>query len=156
VNLEIFKENIIVLNDIDGERARKRYIETFVDTKGEFYKTYIQKRHKYIDGYCYTGYLWDILYHKIAVSEEYIQEIAKNMNDIYVFWDIHSCERILIEDYWKFEKNNVLKMNISTLILGLDYLPEDIYIFDEKCKWSFIFTHEYTDNHRYCLLCGDI
>jgi len=154
--METFKKNIIALSDIDGEKARKRYIETFVDTKGDFYKTYIQEKHKYIDGYCYTGYLWDVLLSKIVVSEEYIKKIAEKVNNIYVFWDIYSCERILIEDYWKFEKSNVLKMDILTLTLGLDYLPEDIYIFDEKYEWSFILTHEYIDDNRYCLLCGDI
>lgn len=58
------------------------------------------------------------------------------------FWDIHSCERILIPDYWKFPKKSCLELNFNDLCSNRKFLPEDIYIFDRSFKWTIVFTHE--------------
>lgn len=70
--------------------------------------------------------------------------------------DIHSCERIFADEYWKFGKDAVLKINFETLIKGEIYLPEDIYIFDENLTWTLIKTHENIKGKCYCLKSGEI
>ena len=112
--------------------------------------------HKFSDGYCYLGYLWDCIKNPIIIDSEYIKEIAKDMGTVYVFWDINSCERIFIENYWRFEKDAVLKVDFATLIEGKNYLPEDIYIFDKNIQWTLIKTHEDIDGKCYCIKSGDI
>ena len=92
----------------------------------------------------------------IVITKDYFETIAAGIGEVYVFWDIHSCERIFIEDYWKFDKEVVLKMDLKTLIKGEKYLPEDIYIFDVDCEWTMIKTHEYIDKKCYCLKSGNI
>ena len=73
-----------------------------------------------------------------------------------MFWDIHSCERILIKDYWRFEKDAVLQMSMNLLLENEMYLPEDIYIVDKDFSWTMVKTHEDIDGKRYCLVCGNI
>lgn len=90
------------------------------------------------------------------IEELYIDKMAGKLNSVYVFWDIHSCERIFIKDYWKFDKDPVLKLDIKMLLKGEKYLPEDIYIFDKSFTWTFIKTHEDIERKRYCLKSGDI
>lgn len=67
-------------------------------------------------------------------------------------WDIHSCDKILIPNYWKFPKTQVLYTDGWKEIFKND-LPEDIYVFDETFCWSVVYTHETDeDDKRYCLL----
>lgn len=73
-----------------------------------------------------------------------------------MLWDIHTAERIFIEDYWKFGKNNVLKLEFAELMNNLHYLPDDIYILDENYAWTIALTHEYIDDKRWCLKSGNI
>lgn len=74
-----------------------------------------------------------------------------NKKEVLVLWDIHSCDRIFIENYWKFPKDKVIMVDAKWLIDGLEYLPEDIYIFDYNFSWTYIITHEYDDERRICM-----
>jgi hypothetical protein len=154
MDLDIFSKKISTLSSIEGEEIRSRYIKTFVDFEGEFYKANIETKHKFSDGYCYTGYLWDCLVSPIIISQEYLEATQKNLGSVYVFWDIHSCERIFIDEYWKFGKDSVLQLDMKILMSGKVHLPEDIYIFDESFDWTLILTHEHTSSGRYCLKSG--
>jgi hypothetical protein len=75
----------------------------------------------------------------------------ENYSMVYVFWDIHTKERIFIENYWKFDKWAVLHLNSQLLFENLEYLLEDIYIFDDSLSWTLILTHEYVNDRRFCL-----
>ena len=67
-------------------------------------------------------------------------------------WDMHSCEKIWIPDYWKFPKTKILCTDAWTESLKYK-LPEDVYVFDDTFSWSVIFTHETNEKEeRYCLL----
>lgn len=59
-----------------------------------------------------------------------------------VLWDLHSEQEIFIGDYWKFPRGAVLELAYPDLMAGLEYLPEDIYVFDRHYTWSLILTHE--------------
>jgi len=156
MDLNIFKRNIEVLDSLKSSLLRTQYINAFINTSSEFYKLYIENQYKFIDGYCYTGYLWDCLNSPDIADELYVKEIQKKINNVYVLWDIHSCERILVENYWKFEKDAVLSLSMDTLLSGMEHLPEDLYIFDDSFTWTVIFTHENIDGKRYCLKIGYI
>jgi len=156
MDFDIFSENISILDSTDGEEMRSRYIKTFVDFDKELYKTNVETKHEFTDGYCYTGYLWDCLISPVVISQEHLEAMQERLGSVYVFWDIHSSERISIEDYWKFGKDSVLKLDMNVLMSGKYHLPEDIYIFDKSFDWTLILTHEYTDSVRFCLKSGSL
>lgn len=156
MDFTIFKNEVEFVVKQRRNELRDRYIYNFVNTENSAYQEQISSYHKCIDGDCYLGYLWDFLINPVVIEEGYIDKSAKGLNDVYVFWDIHSCERIFIKDYWKFGKDVMLKLNIKTLLQGESYLPEDIYIFDDSLSWTFIKTHEDIQGKRFCLKCGEI
>ena len=156
MDFSVFKNRIEILDKKLGDTLRAQYCNKFVNVNAESYQEQIAFRHKFIDGYCYLGYLWDHIINPIIIAEEDIAQKAADLSRIYVFWDIHSCERILIKNYWKFDRDAVLKMNMATLLQGEGYLPEDIYIFDESFTWTFIKTHEDIRGMRFCLKAGEI
>lgn len=137
------KKKIVLLSKSEAYYWRNRYINSFVDMRSDIYKKYIVETQTFSDGECYVGYLWDTLksYKKIK-NEEINRNLPSGNQKVLVFWDIHSRERILKEDYWIFEKDDVIELEINLLLGFLDYLPEDIYVFDRTLKWSVIFTHE--------------
>ncbi|MFA9463427.1 MAG: DUF4275 family protein [Velocimicrobium sp.] len=156
MSLENLKKNIIVVNEMDGSLLRNQFIQKFILTEKDYYKKNILSTQTFSDGICYTGYLWDCLNEVEVIDFNYINSMRNSLAKVYVLWDIHSKDRILIEDYWKFEKNDILLLDFCVLLDNLEYLPEDIYIFNESFNWTFVLTHEYFDNKRWCLKSGNI
>lgn len=156
ITLAEFKLRVTILKDSDQSELRSKYIAKFINTNHEWYHEYIEETKKCVDGECYLGYLWDFLKNPVLISRGEIEKLGKCLGDVYVFWDIHSCERIHIPDYWKFKRNAVLKLSFSDLLGGLNFLPEDIYICNEDLEWTLILTHEDIDGVPYCLKSGNI
>ena len=156
MTIEEFKKSIIVFEDEYANVLREKYINTFIDDNKHSYKDNIQELRKFSDGYCYTGYLWEFIIFPEVIEFDYLKKLSFE-TDVYVFWDIHTKERIFIENYWKFNKHDVLKLNYNILLNNLKYLPEDIYIFNEALDWTLILTHE-TDlnNIGICIKSGNI
>ena len=142
---------ITILDSTKSEALRCNYIKSFVDTASAYYKDNIEQNTMFSDGLCYTGYLWDCLLNPKIILESKADQLLQEKRRIYIMWDIHSCDRIFIPDYWKFPKTRVLCAD-AWMEDFKDDLPEDIYVFDDTFRWSVIFTHEtdITDN-RYCL-----
>ena len=63
-----------------GENIRLKYINKFVDSTHPQYQEQIEKKHKFIDGYCYLGYLWDYMKTPSIINKEYIKEKSKDYN----------------------------------------------------------------------------
>lgn len=142
-----FKEKTKILTQEESSKYRELYIAKFVNTSSEYYKKYILTYNQFIDGQCYTGFLWDVLYFWEKIHFKDINKYLPEKNKkVLAMWDIHSKEKILIENYWKFGKNDIIEVNVCDLIKNLDYLPEDLYIFDHSLKWSIILTHETEGN----------
>ena len=121
MDLDELKRKSVIHDKKSADEIRKRYIETFVNTE----KVPIMirlKATKFTDGYCYVGYLWDFLREPEMVEESLIYSYRDKMKSIYVFWDIHSSEKIWIKDYWKFDKDAVLRMSMDTLLAGCEFL----------------------------------
>lgn len=155
MNFESFKSKVVNLDTKEKENVREKYIEKFINTNSDVYQEQIKTMRKFKDGYCYQGYLWDCLINPTVVDETYFVQSCFTDKQVYVFWDIHSCERILIKDYWRFEKDAVLQMSMNLLLENEMYLPEDIYIVDKNFSWTMVKTHEDIDGKRYCLVCGN-
>ena len=142
---------MIVLNQSKSNILRNEYINALVNCDSPYYKKYIEQKRMFVDGMCYVGYLWDCLLNKVVISEYRAKLMLTEKNNIFIMWDIHSCERIFIPDYWKYPKTSVLYAAEWSDSL-MSNLPEDLYLFDETFRWSVIFTHETSDKgRRYCL-----
>lgn len=97
----------------------------------------------HVDGWCYEGYLWDCLRSPVVIEHERALKNLRSSSEMrYVMWDVHSRDKILIPDYWKFDRAAVLAVNSDVLAAGLEHLPEDVYIFDQSVNSTLIFTHE--------------
>jgi len=149
--LDDIKEKMEVLPKEEATRLRDLYIEHFVNISKEGYKNNILERKLFSDGYCYTGYLWDYVTKYQRVSLQSVINELTNKKSVLILWDIHSCDRIFIKDYWKFGKDSIVRIDTEYLIELLDYIPEDIYIFDDDFLWTYIITHEDDGKRRICL-----
>ncbi len=148
LSLQNFKQRVTVIIGDGADRIRDRYIDRFVDTGSEYYVAHIETRKRYRNGVYYFGYLWDTLERGRVIPEAEILDRPDLAGEtVYVLWDLHSEQKILIEDYWKFPREAVLELAYRDLMAGLEYLPEDIYIFDRDYTWSQILTHESWEAH---------
>lgn len=140
-----------ILDQSTSDSIRERYIRCFIDENSEHYHTLIEKKISYIDGFCYKGYLWDCCKMPVIITEGQADRIMQTKKNVYIMWDINSCENIFIPGYWKYPKSKIL----FAQRWFKDYervLPEDIYLFDDSFEWSVVYTHEtMLDNSRYCL-----
>ncbi len=140
-----------VLGQSKSDILRNEYISVFVNCDSPHYRKFIEQKRMFTDGMCYVGYLWDCLLNMDVISEYRAKMMLTEKRDVFIMWDIHSCERIFIPDYWKYPKTSVLYTGEWSDSLMSD-LPEDLYLFDETFMWSVIFTHETNDKgRRYCL-----
>jgi hypothetical protein len=153
VTFSQFSKDITILQTDDGQKIRQKYINTFVNTDSSFYESRIRTTQHFSDGdYC-TGYLWDCLKHWEAIPKEQLIPLIKMINkSVYVLWDLHSSDLILISNYWKFPREAVLQLNSEKLLEGFQYLPEDLYIFDDSFSWSYITIHEEDSNGNEVIL----
>lgn len=145
------ERRVTVLLASQANSIRQRYIDRFVDTDSEHYQRYIATTEHFSDGEFYTGYLWDTLKRKVIVSEQAIPTMIGADQRVYVLWDLHSSDRILIPGYWRFPREAVLEIKYADMILGSIHLPEDLYVFAEHLDISVVLTHEtQLDNSRIC------
>ena len=142
---------ITILDSTKSDTLRCEYIKNFINTSSLYYKENIERKILFSDGLCYTGYLWDCLLKPTVISECKANQFLQGKRRMCIMWDIHSCERILIPNYWKFPKTKIISTDAGIESFKHD-LPEDVYIFDDTFSWSVIYTHE-TDEKwdRYCL-----
>ena len=149
-SLSDFRAAVTVFNPAVALQLRSRYIQKFIDTERDYYQTNIFKTETFSDGVCYAGYLWDcLLPSRKRISARKFWTKIREKDGLIAFWDIHSCDRIFIPDYWKFPKDAVLKIPPGLLfehkwiVSPYGYLPEDTYFCDETFEWCLISTHEY-------------
>lgn len=89
-----------VLGQSKSDILRSEYISAFVNCDSPHYRKYIEQKRMFTDGMCYVGYLWDCLLNMDVISEYRAKMMLTEKRDVFIMWDIHSCERILIPDYW--------------------------------------------------------
>lgn len=145
------KDSKLLLQEDDAKKLRSLYLRSFVDVQSDYYQSHISKAELFRDGLCYRGYLWDCLHHPRVIPEESALQMICREKPVYVMWDIHSCEKVPIPDYWKYPKDAVLCIDPNTLSELLPKLPEDVYFFDSSFSWTVALTHEVLDKARYCV-----
>jgi hypothetical protein len=150
-----FEEFSRLIDIIEGKRAnelREKYISHFINNNSDIYKMNIYEKKKCSDGFYYSGYLWETFMSAKEIDENaLLEELKQKINKLYILWDLHSKDKIEIRNYWRFPREAVLHGMTKDIVLGLEYLPEDIYIFNETFEWSLILTHESTiDDIRLC------
>lgn len=80
--------------------------------------------------YVITGYLWDCLIRWERASYNYIVSwLEVQLSSVYIFWDIHSCDRVRIKNYWKYPIDPVLCIGLTEIQAVMQTLPEDCYFF---------------------------
>ena len=131
-----------IINGMEAWTIREKYIDEFIDKGKEYYSQNIKKLNKCSDGLCYDGYLWDCFFYFEIKDEFYCQNYIGKKSEFYILWDIHSCDKIWIKDYWKYPKDSVAQIKYSEYLKLYNTFPEDVYIFDESFAWSIAFTHE--------------
>lgn len=156
MNFDEFKTKVKIVSKGEAKEHRIEYIKRFINVDCEYYKKNIMTLEQFSDGMCYTGYLWDCFIDPQAINIDEVNKYRAVLNEVLVFWDIHSQDRIWVEGYWKFGKDNVLYLKFKELMDNLEYLPEDIYIFDKSLKWTLVLTHEDKNGERICAKSGNI
>ena len=99
---------MIILDGEESVRIRNKYIHSFIDTTSKYYVDKIRTQIKFTDGMCYTGYLWDCLLERKVISEQQGVQLLNKKRDIYLMWDIHSAQKILVPNYWKYPKKSLI------------------------------------------------
>lgn len=154
--LDELKEKIEYLPIDMALTIRNKYINKFINTKSDHYKKFISTVNEYSDGICYTGYLWDCLINPSIIRFDEVSTYRRLLKQVMIFWDIHSKEKIWVDDYWKFGKDSILQLDYGDLLDNLEYYPEDVYIFDNSMKWTLVLTHEDNNGIRICAKIGNI
>jgi len=148
--------NFMKLLDIksieESNEIRGKYISNFIDSSCDHYVKYIKDIKKFSDGFCYIGYLWDCIKAPELIDFDLLRTYYNSDKLVNIFWDIHSKDNIFIENYWKFGKENVIKLKYGLLFDNYDLFPEDIYIFDDSFEWTIILTHEFINTKRMCFI----
>src|SRR2546421_2663232 len=142
MDLEEFKSRIQVFSPADANEWRERFVATFIDKTRPEFATFMQLR-PFPDGMYYRGYLWDFLNCPEIITYDTLLAELQTLQNVIVFWDVHSSHQILIPNYWKIGRDTVFRSHVTDVIAGIQYLPEDIYIFDDSMLWTLVTTHEY-------------
>lgn len=142
---ELLNMGVIVLVGQSASKVRDRFLDSFVDTSNSWYKEKIEKRVAYSDGEFYPGYLWEALYHYRRVTDDELTAKARSLGTSYAFWDLHSADKIVVPDYWKFPREAVLQGDAAHILAGRELLPKDLYIVDASFSSCLILTHEYDE-----------
>ena len=131
-----------ILDSTVSDSLRCKYVDTFVDMHSAYYIEYIKHKTMYSDGLCYTGYLWDCLINPHIIEENSANNLLKTKENILIMWDIHSCEKIFIPDYWKYPKTSVLYTKHFDDVS--QSLPEYVHIFDDSFTRSVVYARSFT------------
>ena len=152
-----------VIDNQSKSLLRQRYIDRFIDTTLDQYEDHITTLKQFDDGQCYIGYLWDFIKGNDKYQYERTMEQAllylSEKKLVYVMWDIFTKDhvrvnRILSDNY---PKDTIIAVDSTELCHTItaewdeweengQYLPSDIYVFDDSMQWSVIFTHEGWDS----------
>ncbi len=124
MTLDEFRTTVRVLPAPDAEDVRRRFETAFLRAGIE------------------VAHMWGGLRDRQRVSLARLWATVAAAEVVHVMWDPpgddrigHLCDRV-------FGPFAVLECRVVDLERGVDWLPDDLYLFDESYTWSAIFTHE--------------
>lgn len=131
---------------------RNKFVNCFINKNTDYYANNINSLQTFKDGECYMGYLWDCFNQFEQKNESICMCSLKKVDEFYLMWDIHSCERIFVPNHWSYPKKSVILLSYDEYVDLSKTFPEDIYLFDKTFSWCCALTHEEDeDGKRYCL-----
>ena len=137
MTLEEFRHTVRVLPPDEACSVRSRFEETFV-----------------ADGSPGPN-LWDRLGCPQRVSLARLWATVSSTDVVHVMWDPPVVASPAV-DARSFATDAVLECGVADLELGVDWLPEDLYVFDDSFSWSAVFTHERDRDGGVVLLAGPV
>lgn len=144
---------MIIIHSEMASIIRSYYVKAFINVNCEYYQKNISKLREYSDGMFYDGYLWDCYKKPLLKDEQSLMTILESKGSVFIMWDLHSSEKVLLPHGFEFSGNPILGVNNTELQRLLPLLPEDLYFFDDTYLWTVALTHEYLDDdQRYCML----
>lgn len=155
--LDAFRTVVRVLPRDEAAAYRAGFQHRFCAVESPDFLWRVAELHQFSDGDFQQGYMWDCLRRADQVTEK---EAWAKVDDlgihgvVRVLWDLHSSEQILVEDYWRFDRDAVIECTPRALIEGARWLPEDIYIATAESRDAVILTHEHDSRGqvRLCLV----
>jgi len=149
---DAFQAAVTALSPAPSQGLRARLLAARLDRRYQTHDSLALR--PFADGSAYTGYVWDYLAEKEIVEEQEIWRRVRNVPSVYALSDLHSTERVSNPEYVTLPKGTVLRAQPDTVMRGLKYLPEDLYLCDDTCEWVGAFTHEWLDGRRFCVWSG--
>ena len=143
-----------ILSPEDSTLWRQAYLEAFIDTSSEHYQRYIASRRQFSDGIHYEGYLWDHLRSPSRITIQRFRHEVILHPEVFVLADDHSRDRIPGAPLWPYRPYSVARFHPQVLLQSLEFLPEDIYVFDSSVSWTLVLTHENDGRRRICCSVG--
>lgn len=151
ISIADFSRSVTFLPEKEAALIRRRFVERRIDLE-------LLKQHPgalelrpFPDGPSYEGYLWDYLIQRSQIDERELWKRLTLRSPVYAMWDLHSVDRVLIPDYFRFPRGTVIYGGVEEIRVGINLLPEDIYFFDADCEWAGARTHENDGGTRYCI-----
>jgi hypothetical protein len=142
-----------ILSPEDSAFWRQAYIDAFVDTSSDHYRSYVASVRQFSDGFHYEGYVWDCLRSPSCISIQRFRHEVLRHSEIFVMADNHSRDRVFAQ-LWPYPTNSVVHFEPQFFLESLESLPEDIYVFDQSVAWTLVLTHEDDGKRRICCAVG--
>ena len=105
-------------------------------------------------GIHYEGYLWDHLRSPSRITIQRFRHELILHPEVFILADDHSRDRIPGAPLWPYRPYSVARFHPQVLLQSLEFLPEDIYVFDSSVSWTLALTHENDGRRRICCSVG--
>ncbi|WP_025026342.1 DUF4275 family protein [Caldalkalibacillus mannanilyticus] len=119
----------------ESKKLREKYIASFIDTEGLYYKNYILEKE--------DGFLWDCFISANTIELSEILQSPFLKKAVYVLWDKTSYTPFL-----HFHIEQVLLIPMEEVLKEPVKYTEDLYLFDDSFKWTYALTHENNEYGR--------
>ncbi len=118
-----------------AEAATVRTPDEAADIRRRFDDAFLRDEHT-------TGPRWGCLRQRQRVSLARLWATVAGVETVHLMWDPPADGRPTPPCVGAFALDAVLRCRVEDLERGVEWLPEDLYVFDETFTWSAIFTRE--------------
>jgi hypothetical protein len=98
--------------------------------------------HAFVHAHHTTGPRWGCLRQQQRVSLARLWATVAGVDVVHLMWDPPAAGPHPHPCVGAFAADAVLRCRVEDLERGVEWLPEDLYVFDETFTWSAIFTRE--------------
>lgn len=116
MELKEFKSHVKIIDRESCDTLRNNYINCFVNTTHPLYVPQIQIKHKFVDGLCYLGYLWDYIKNPIIVEEPFFDEVASKIKTVYAFWGYSFMRKNTDKELLEIRQRNCIEIEFSDFV----------------------------------------